>query len=252
MLKATFSSRDIVPNLESILRKNIASWEIWDDIESHSSLDTPASSRSSSKDNDLCFETDDMDLEHILSSYSMQQIDTNQGFSNGLLLLINYICDLKSDSSDSKQGNESEISSKMKKIEHSLQTLKQIPPDMKCTNFEDMPLDAEVRFHKDDIMRRRLESIVATAEANRLGALLFFEAQTAARSPLASDRIKDIINLAEEVCEKDVVTASLPIWPIFLAGCFCSEEYRFRVLSILHKFQRERTFGVSQLRAILG
>lgn len=153
----------------------------------------------------------------------MQLIGRKQVFSYGLLLLINSICGLANDNTDLCSGTEQRISSKINRIKSCLLTLKQVPNDIRCTNFEDLPLGTYVKCAQDDIMKRRLESLVAAVEANRLGTLLLLGAQISVMFPHVildcksrdTKQIHEILFLAEDVCEKDTMAASLPIWPSF-------------------------------------
>ena len=227
--------------LESILLKNIAEWEIWNELDDQADADRPHfSSKGISISTEKRNGFEDIEMDAIIASPCMQRIDTSQGFSNGFLLSINTVCDLTSNTSPSDPKAEKEITSKIKRIESYLLSLKQLPPDIKCSNFDDLPLKEGLRSVKEDIMNRKKQSIVATAEANRLGALLFLEIQMAAKFPQINlesrsttyDHMQKILILAEEVSEKDIVTQSRSV----LAGCFSDEENRPHVLSVLYKF----------------
>ena len=217
MARATFRNNVALPNLKATLSKYL-----------DPSTDTPTGISCNSK--------------------SIYQVESNQGFCNALLFLINDICDLAdlqiAPDDDFTAETQEEVSKRVARIESDLQSLIQLPLD---------PSNQQESLEGGDDFQQRLQSIISTAEANRLTALLFLDEVCTMHFPQVvpktrasrSTYIGNILSLVEEICEKDHVTAALPIWPVFIAGCSAGEEDRLRVLKIFNSFQCKRMFGVS-------
>lgn len=241
MAKATFCSKDVMPRSELTLSRNLEQWEVWNGDQKRQVISEllceDQQLSSVSRNPGLAFRTSD----------NMRLIESSQGFSNALLLLINDICDLTNQHTTCRQIDRAGITSRVSYIQQCLRELNQISP-----HPSDIYLRAGQLLETHEMLHKRVESITATAEANRLAALLFLDEMCDLHFPdiiptcrsNRSNIIQRILSLAEEVCEKYTVTAALPIWPTFLAGCSSGEENRVRVLTILERFQRGRSFGV--------
>lgn len=184
------------------------------------------------------------------------QIELHQGFSNTLLILINRISDLvdmKKPPEGGRSNNET-----IRQLNTALENLVQVPPKEASQN-PIIEADEEGGTTKSPIpdasSAPRLETIRATAEANRLAALIFLDDTCSLHFPdivpacrrRRHEYIQEIFSLVEVVCGTQPVTAALPIWPMFIAGCsITNEDDRVKFLSILEKFQWERLFGVSK------
>ncbi|CAH0056180.1 unnamed protein product [Clonostachys solani] len=180
------------------------------------------------------------------------QIELHQGFSNTLLVLINSISDLVDVKKPSEGGTSN--SETIRQLNTSLENLVQVPPNEAGQN----PI---IEADKEGIRKSpdadaspglRLETIKATAEANRLAALIFLDDTCSLHFPdivpacrrHRHEYIQKIFSLVEVVCGSQPVTAALPIWPMFIAGCsITNEDDRVKFLSILERFQWERLFG---------
>lgn len=190
----------------------------------------------------------------------LNHIQNYQGFSNSLLLLVNEVCDLgkRLEDENLSEGNCSEENTLVEdviRLRSSLESLTQLPPKSRHIQGDDSmaynaPSPSSSRDH-----HRQLEVIMATAEANRVAALLFLDETFSTRFPslFSSDTRKRrsaykeaIFTCADTICENGIVTSALPIWPIFLAGYSAvTDEDRSRVLAILDRFQSQSWFGVS-------
>ncbi|KAH7029535.1 fungal-specific transcription factor domain-containing protein [Microdochium trichocladiopsis] len=260
MAKATFRIDKFISNSDRTLSKHLLadSWPREVDTRCQSSS-TNSDALSMDEENILMqlfsgYEvdalTDSVAAEDIIShddTAASDYIECFQGFSNSLLLLINEICDL-SNGSESREMDH--VASIVERIRSNLESLIQLAPGQSYDAY--LAQANNESFHGKGSLDSRLEVILATAEANRLAALLLLEDTCALRfpelkSPGTTSReeyIEKIISTVEMICDKEQVTAALPIWPIFIAGCsIVSEEGRLRVLSILEKFQVPRVFG---------
>lgn len=237
MAKATFCLDDSIPNAKNVLSRYLSG----DGKSSERGTADHGTSRPDGGDNGVS---------HIFGPpflggpSHLHYIEPHQGFSNALLLLVNQICDLAG------EAESTDIAKRARQLEARLESLTQLLPKS--------ALDGAARYlvHMagDEIPSHRLESIVDTAEAHRLAALLFLDEICALHVPRVtpdcrsarSAHIERILSLVESICEREPVTAALPIWPVFIVGCaIVAEDDRRRVLDILDKFQLRRIFGVS-------
>ncbi|KAI8956697.1 fungal-specific transcription factor domain-containing protein [Daldinia sp. FL1419] len=178
----------------------------------------------------------------------LDRIDTHQGFSNRLLLIINDICDLRnSQNSDERQDNDAEaLERRVIEIQSRLEVLTQNPPENSYQFWErsDQPGPEE--------LQRRLDFIMMTAESHRLATLLFLDETCATHLPhiipqcrkIRSATIHEILFKVKCICETGPITAALPIWPVFVAGCMASsDDERLQVMEIFDKFLSQKKFG---------
>lgn len=184
----------------------------------------------------------------------LDEIDPLQGFSNRLLLVINEICDLRDyhDSSDMGEGTTT-LECMVGQIQSRLETLTQLPPKGVSRLSEGLHTCHNNSTAPEEIQRDRLELIRMTAETHRLAALLFLDETCATYFPhlipvCRSNRtyhIQRILTIVQRICDTGPITAALPIWPVFLAGCLAStDDSRLQVLEIFDKFERLGRFGV--------
>lgn len=186
----------------------------------------------------------------------LDKIDTHQGFSNRLLLIINDICDLRdaqnSDESNHQDADTEALERRVIEIQSKLDTLTQVPPE----NIHQVlaaGMDCDARLEPEKL-RLKLEFITMTADSNRLAALLFLDETCATHLPHIVPRcrksrsviIQKILSYVKNICETGPITAALPIWPVFVAGCMAStDDDRLQVMEIFDKFLSEEKFGVS-------
>lgn len=197
------------------------------------------------------------------------EIDIHQGFSNSLLIGVNDICDLaqnsRFDGMDDAFENMNRLHELLQKVNElcrRIENIVQKPP--KALQRGAKPNDwglLDPSIGDDEWRRLRQQEqllgvVTATAEANRLGCLLFLDDICAQRFPgiipsCRSDRkrnIHRILDLTDRVCAYGSVTAALPIWPVFIVACAVDDEQdRIRVLSIMENFRRNQSFGVRKL-----
>ncbi|KAI1478817.1 fungal-specific transcription factor domain-containing protein [Daldinia eschscholtzii] len=260
MAKSTLHVDDVIPQYKSILSKLLGSSE----IVSKGRIEAGSISK----------EHDNAALQGITVSYEnrdptsqlgfrlvgpgfndeLDRIDTHQGFSNRLLLIINDICDLrdasKSDELDYQHTDPQALEQRVVGIQSKLETLSQIPPISNRPAWE-VDMDHDARIESEEF-ERKLEMIELTAESNRLAALLFLDETCATHLPhiipqcrkIRSVIIQDILTKVQKICETGPITAALPIWPVFVAGCMAStDDDRLQVMQIFDKFQSQKKFG---------
>lgn len=222
MARTTFSIEGIMPGWEEILERNV-------NIIGDSALSTHAAAVAGD------------DGPSAVSPSAGDYIDVCQGFSNRLLLLINDICNLPG-------GSRQDAAAAVKRIDTCLENLEQLPP----SSLQSDPTGASPEL--EAARQRKLDVITATAEANMLSAFVFLDETCRIHWPgivpecraSLQKHISRIFSLVEEICEKEPVTAALPIWPVFIAGCSLDkDEDRVRLLGILDKFKWQQLFGVS-------
>lgn len=206
----------------------------------------------------------DDQAQRLLQSDSFNQLDyieAHQGFSNSLLILIDSISDLPDHASGSK-SHMSAIQIEVQKIENALDTLVQRPPDSLLANASVYGFvnftELDDAVHDNAAVDRRLQMVTATAEAHRLGALLFLDEICATHFPNVDLRcrqsrkisIERVFTLASTIYSTGFITAAFPLWPIFVAGCMVTtDEERVTVLEIFDNYQCRIQFGVSSLLA---
>ncbi|KAI1387989.1 uncharacterized protein F4822DRAFT_298391 [Hypoxylon trugodes] len=199
-------------------------------------------------------------IEPCLASFfldnELDEIDTHQGFSNRLLLLINDICDLRDSECSGKAGDANADTSALERrviqIQSQLECLTQVPPKSVLQSSRDRREDYQTQPLLNEFHKRRLELITMTAETNRLAALLFLDETCGTHFPhiiprcrkSRPDFIQKVLSLIQDICDTGPITAALPIWPVFVAGCMASsDDIRLQVLEIFDKFQRQKKFG---------
>lgn len=245
MAKATFCVNDIIPNSASILSKYLGGyksrpWFYHDDGRETTYLDHEIDAPAEASQRLLS-----------VAFSNMHHVEPHQGFSNALLTLINEISNLTDISG--RREDAVEAAKQVRQLETQIENLTQIPLRPESLK-SDGDYFADGHFSVDtDPPQHRLESIIATAEAHRLAALLFLDETCALHLPQVvpgcraarSAHTQAILSLVESICEKEPVTAALPIWPVFIVGCATvTDEDRLRVLNILDQFQCRRIFGV--------
>ncbi|KAI0134993.1 fungal-specific transcription factor domain-containing protein [Daldinia grandis] len=184
----------------------------------------------------------------------LDKIDTHQGFSNRLLLIINDICDLRdaqnSDESNHQDADMEALERRVIEIQSKLDTLTQVPPG-NIHQVLEAGMDRDARVEPEEL-RRKLEFITMTADSNRLAALLFLDETCATHLPhivpqcrkSRSATIQKILSYVKNICETGPITAALPIWPVFVAGCMAStDDNRLQVMEIFDKFLSQKKFG---------
>jgi hypothetical protein len=174
-----------------------------------------------------------MILDSILES--PDTIDPYMGFSPSLLLLINQVAELAGIRGD---GQKRVSATTVYQLKKSLEEVEQrIPAEHIDPNTE----------------------CAAIAEANRVGALLLLH-ETCSRKPICSGTshlpslnveekngyVEQILNLILTKKANMMLTAVLPLWPLFLAGCCArDEEQRVVVMQLFEELEAIRRFGVS-------
>ncbi|KAI1379316.1 fungal-specific transcription factor domain-containing protein [Hypoxylon crocopeplum] len=254
MVKSTFRVDGVIPNSKSILSKLL-------DIEAtptkgcndlgDMSKEDPHNSEIkrvlSCRDRDSTMWTSFRPANSLVED-ELDEIDTHQGFSNRLLLIINDICNLRDPQSSDKVGREGNdgatLERRVIRIQSDLESLTQVPPK----TASQFPVDLKTDHHT----HRRLELITMTAETNRLAALLFLDETCATHLPQIVPHcrksrpffIQRVLSIVQNICDTGPITAALPIWPVFVAGCMASsDDNRLQVLEIFDKFQRQKKFG---------
>ncbi|VUC24978.1 unnamed protein product [Clonostachys rosea] len=254
MAKATFSIDGFIPNSRSALSKYLGQTSIADTSqistpEEHFSrlvLDPVGTEQKTQKG------PAHMGPGLLSIGVHPDQIELHQGFSNTLLFLINSISDLVDVKKPSEGGTSN--SETIRQLNTALENLVQVPPNEADHNpiIEDEKEGTDKRPDPGISSTRKLETIRATAEANRLAALIFLDDTCSLHFPdivpacrrHRYEYIQEIFSLVEVVCGSQPVTAALPIWPMFIAGCsITNEDDRVKFLSILERFQWERLFG---------
>ncbi|KAF2151519.1 hypothetical protein K461DRAFT_280304 [Myriangium duriaei CBS 260.36] len=195
----------------------------------------------------------------------MDQIDPYMGMSGSLLLLINDIAEVFQVTvlpGDSQHGNQHQnmLRAKLSRLKKSLTSIQQIRPSVYQASAGNR--DA-----------RALSNISAIAEAYRLGALLFLYAVSSSKlirmeiwrsdiegndeisdedednnenkfSKQSDSLVDDILTLINQEFRTMSQSAALPLWPLFLAGCFATDDsHRMSVLSIFDRLERLQRFG---------
>ncbi len=187
-------------------------------------------------------------------------IEPHQGFSNTLLFLINDISEL-SLQANSTEGNESDLMAEAVRIEQSLIRLEQPPPPFHGqVNATTEDTDGS-EFASVELAEQKLRLLTAHAEANRSAALLLLNEACRLRQPKIhqklqssrSDLVEDILSFTETICNAGIITAALPIWAVFVAGCTVTEaSQRQRVLKIMDDFQSTKRYGsIPPARSVL-
>jgi Fungal specific transcription factor domain len=247
MARATFRSDSIIPNLKSTLSRCLGYGNLTTDSSGINNYTrrSPEPNQPSTSCNP--------NFISIGAPEDMNLIDPYQGFSNTLLLVINDICNLVDLRSTPEPEDRARFTWRVSQLENSLQNLVQLPPIYLEQQMTNQNIAHDEMSPSEQYSQGLLESLVATAEANRLATFLFLDEACALHLPEVipncrkdrSENIKKILSLVEGICNEQAVTAALPIWPVFMAGCCTGEENRVRILNILDMFQGQRIFGVS-------
>ncbi len=142
----------------------------------------------------------------------------------------------------------------MVRIEQSLIQLKQPPPLSFDQAMAATSIPGVSEFPDISSSEQQLLLITAHAEANRSAAILLLHETCLLRlakfhpklQSSRSELVEDILSFAEMICSIGIITAALPIWAVFVAGCVVNEaDQRQRVLKILDDFQSSKRYGVS-------
>ncbi|GAM82994.1 hypothetical protein ANO11243_009800 [Dothideomycetidae sp. 11243] len=184
----------------------------------------------------------------------MDQVDPYMGMSNSLLLLINEATEIyrSAGSSEHDPCLRAALRSRFRRTKASLNNIHQREPS--SANGLDQGANKG--------------EFVAIAEVNRLGALLYLHAMGMFKSPrlcLAEDNVADsdagdfeysrleqeatalmrrILALVTEEFSLVSRCATIPLWPLFVAGCFAHEDAdRICVSAVFGKLEALRRFG---------
>ncbi|KAK2807484.1 hypothetical protein FQN51_003311 [Onygenales sp. PD_10] len=191
---------------------------------------------------------------------TLNQIDPYMGFSNSLLLLINEIAELACQNPQPSTPTEPEIDSlrllqsRVYLLRRDLENLRQTPPP-----------SVDTGEHNSTTDQRFVSELIATAETYRYAALLLLHeiyapvsrpaGEPASYRPNtgrlpnlpAADRekfVREILRLIVEELSGTIGNATMPLWPLFLAGCCAmGDEERITVLKIFGKSESLKRFG---------
>lgn len=179
---------------------------------------------------------------HVMSSQPrLDDIDLYMGFSNSLLLLIDEITSLtKAGCSDNSTQHNLDLLTRAHRIKASIENLKE--------------RDSEIGNSCGLIDEGSI--IIAIAEVYRLGALLFLH-EVLSNPDLAFPYHKRVFTPDErdvymsgilDIVSSNVSTicavATMPLWPLFLAGCCATKESdRVKVLQIFEHTEMQCRFG---------
>ncbi|KAI1652699.1 fungal-specific transcription factor domain-containing protein [Daldinia decipiens] len=260
MAKSTLHVDDVIPSYKHILSKLLgspATTHKGRHNTNYAGLEGPynAASRTMSSGYGNGDSTAQLGFRLVGPSFNdeLDKIDTHQGFSNRLLLIINDICDLRdaqnSDESNHQDADTEALERRVVEIQFKLDTLTQVPPEniqvLEAGTNRDVQLEPEE-------LRRKLEFITMTADSNRLAALLFLDETCATHLPHIvpqcrknrSAIIQKTLSHVKLICETGPITAALPIWPVFVAGCMAStDDDRLQVMEIFDMFLSQKKFG---------
>ncbi|EXJ91987.1 hypothetical protein A1O3_00537 [Capronia epimyces CBS 606.96] len=207
--------------------------------ETDESIDSNPVTRESDDTHNLSSSTALLSLHMPLDS--MDDIDPYMGFSNSLLLLINEITELGPMAT--RLCNQPTVTSHARRLKASLENLDQRPPDV-------------LAFSSNSKLGTSRRAFVTTAETYRLGAFVLLH-EILWRSYPAASAASHVITIAErdeairsilklvDTHHKDMInTATLPLWPLFLAGCCVDlEEDRMTVLRLFEIIEQRKRFG---------
>lgn len=208
-------------------------------------------------------------------------VDAYQGFSNTLLFLIDDICELRS----TPAASVSEVAATVHRIEEAIVSLRQLPP--KPYWFEDGDSLFHDLFNGDNADeskspasdntdtanipgsdRMRFLVLESTAEAHRLGALLFLDETCALYWPeivprtraVRSRLVDQIVDLSRAILAAEHVTAAFPVWAVFMAGCMAAaggglgggaDHQRQRILDIFSRLEKTMFRSIPPARKVV-
>ncbi|CAK7227571.1 hypothetical protein SBRCBS47491_006615 [Sporothrix bragantina] len=195
-------------------------------------------------------------------------VDAYQGFSNTLLFLIDEICELRNTHSSTV-----DVAAIVRQIEEALVSLRQLPPKPSGDYMEffvdgnesDGSSPASDRSGSSDGGTRFLV-LESTAEAHRLGALLFLDETCALYWPSIVPRtravrgrlVDQIIDLSRAILAAEHVTAAFPVWAVFMAGCMArsggdggGDGQRQRILSIFARLEKTMFRSIPPARKVV-
>ncbi|PGH05605.1 hypothetical protein AJ79_06772 [Helicocarpus griseus UAMH5409] len=227
-----------------------------DDIQFHNPTTTPADKSLASKPTanespklNFCTSTNLL-LGHM-SLDTLERIDPYMGFSNSLLLLINEVAELA-------WGNPLPATSAESTANFTyLENLQQRPP----VSVEKVATDET----NNSSGQHFASELIAIAETYRYAALLLLHeiycpvSRPAGEpatfrsnnhrlpnlSPVDRERyVREILRLIVEELTAAMQSATMPLWPLFLAGCCAtSDEDRILVFRIFEKAENLKRFG---------
>ncbi|EPE06881.1 hypothetical protein F503_03308 [Ophiostoma piceae UAMH 11346] len=198
-------------------------------------------------------------------------VDAYQGFSNTLLFLIDEVCELRTAAQTEAAATLSinDVAVIIYRIEQELISLRQLPPkpywfEGSDTLFHDLFSEdsppvyspSAKHAHQDTSRTRILES---TAEAHRVGALLFLDETCALYWPdivpqsraIRSQLVDQVIDLSLSI-ESDNITAAFPVWAVFMAGCMaCGDTQRRRILNIFSLLEKTMFRSIPPARKVV-
>ncbi|KAL2435300.1 hypothetical protein ABEF95_015275 [Exophiala dermatitidis] len=184
----------------------------------------------------------------------IEHIEAQQGFSNELLFLIYDVCKLSEGTPCTSQDRR-RLAEEIHRIEKRLLHLRQLsPPSLESRVGQSLHF-VETGKEAEASLEQKLLSMTAHAEATRSAALLLLQLVCESYHPnlvpkfqsSRQDLVEDVFSQAEIICEIGIITAALPTWAVFVAGCLVSEdEQRQRVMRIMSGFQLPRRYGQAQ------
>ncbi|KAL1889644.1 hypothetical protein Sste5346_008763 [Sporothrix stenoceras] len=202
-------------------------------------------------------------------------VDAYQGFSNTLLFLIDDICELR----NTPAAPLTQVAATVHRIEEAIVSLRQLPP--KPYWFEDgdslfnnlfngeegttsPASDRSDSPHPRNSERTRFLVLESTAEAHRLGALLFLDETCALYWPEIVPRtravrtrlVDQIVDLSRAILAAEHVTAAFPVWAIFMAGCMATataggDHQRQRILDIFSRLEKTMFRSIPPARKVV-
>ncbi|KFX97636.1 hypothetical protein V490_02686 [Pseudogymnoascus sp. VKM F-3557] len=179
-------------------------------------------------------------LTGILSSWmtknALDEVDTYSGLSNSLLLLINRIADLETPSSKADFG---ELCHEVSILRTALESLNQrIPQDLDPITSSQVSISAEVYRLASLLFLHQKISLTCGRVPFRTNAL---------QAPFSDSEIYDLVcHVLEDLENNPNLTerASIPLWPLFIAGCSADDEFlRIKVLKIFRRTETLQRFG---------
>ncbi|CAK7206256.1 hypothetical protein SEUCBS139899_009043 [Sporothrix eucalyptigena] len=195
-------------------------------------------------------------------------VDAYQGFSNTLLFLIDEICELRNTPASTRS-----VEATVQRIEQSLVCLRQLPPKPLADLFNIFGYGSDSEGSSTASDKPGLSDggsrflvLESTAEAHRLGALLFLDEtcalcwtsivpQTRAKR---SQLVDQIIDLARAILAAEHVTAAFPVWAVFMAGCMAAscgddgdDSQRQRILSIFSRLEKTMFRSIPPARKVV-
>ncbi|CAK7219897.1 hypothetical protein SCUCBS95973_003976 [Sporothrix curviconia] len=195
-------------------------------------------------------------------------VDAYQGFSNTLLFLIDEICELRN-----IHPSTADVAATIHQIEEALVSLRQLPPKPSSDFMDFFPDGNESEGSSPGSDKSgssdggtRFLVLESTAEAHRLGALLFLDETCALYWPSIVPRtravrgrlVDQIIDLSHAILAAEHVTAAFPVWAVFMAGCMArsgsdggGDGQRQRILSIFARLEKTMFRSIPPARKVV-